>query len=39
MKQMNFTTFDFATFERHVFREELPKDHRKNLETNVKLGF
>mgnify|MGYP007094273103 FL=1 len=36
---MNFTTFDFATFERHVFREELPKDYRKNLETNVKLGF
>ena len=26
---MNFTTFDFTTFERHVFREELPKDYRK----------
>ena len=36
---MNFTAFDFATFERHVFREELPKDHGKDLETNVKSGF
>ena len=39
MKQIDFTTFDFATFKRHVFRKELPKDDRKNLGTNVKLGF
>ena len=35
---MNFATFDFATFERHVFREELAKDHRKNFETIVKMA-